>query len=261
MRDGELVEVGHRAVLCSKRRGRSIRGHCWRMLCRVIARRRVLAQCRESRPGAGRAYVCRRCRQYAPARLHGVRSRSCWMTFTCNSMFARGCRSRRAQRFCARLMASVWSWPPARRWALSASRAPGKTTLARAALRLIRAESGTRRLARPVSGRRCRDPESELRPLRRDIQESSFFRIRWPASIRDMTAGQIIAEPLQIHQPELELAPPGSRRGLSAALARVRVISMQCFGKPLPASAQWWPMSTSGHCPRDGFATACIGLR
>ncbi|MBV8807020.1 MAG: oligopeptide ABC transporter ATP-binding protein OppD, partial [Sinobacteraceae bacterium] len=119
----------------------------------------------------------------------------------------------------------------------------GKTTLARAALRLIRAESGrVVWLGRPVDGLSQR----ELRPLRRKAQ--IIFQDPLASLDPRMTVAEIIAEPLQVHQPELSTA--ARRAAVSEALARVHLD---------PVLVTRYPHELSGgQCQRVGIARAMV---
>ena len=72
----------------------------------------------------------------------------------------------------------------------------GKSTLARAALQLIRPESGrVVWLGRQVDAL----AQNALRPLRRDVQ--MIFQDPLASLDPRMTVGEIVAEPLQVHRP------------------------------------------------------------
>lgn len=117
----------------------------------------------------------------------------------------------------------------------------GKSTLARAALQLLRAGSG-----RVVwLGRQVDElTQSVLRPLRRDVQV--IFQDPLASLDPRMTAGQIIAEPLQVHLPELDR---GARdAAVFRALDLVR-LDRELIGR--------YPHELSGgQCQRVGIARA-----
>jgi oligopeptide/dipeptide ABC transporter ATP-binding protein len=119
----------------------------------------------------------------------------------------------------------------------------GKSTLARAALQLIRAQSGrVVWLGRPVDAL----SQSELKPLRRDMQ--IIFQDPLASLDPRMTAGEIVREPLQVHRPDLDRA--AAEAAVSEALARVRLD---------PALATRYPHELSGgQCQRIGIARAMV---
>jgi oligopeptide/dipeptide ABC transporter ATP-binding protein len=119
----------------------------------------------------------------------------------------------------------------------------GKSTLARAALQLIRAQAGrVVWLGRAVDGLSQR----QLRPLRRDMQ--IIFQDPLASLDPRMTAGEIVAEPLQVHRPDLDRAATDA--AVSEALARVRID---------PVLATRYPHELSGgQCQRIGIARAMV---
>ncbi|MFL6601152.1 MAG: dipeptide ABC transporter ATP-binding protein [Steroidobacteraceae bacterium] len=119
----------------------------------------------------------------------------------------------------------------------------GKSTLARAALQLMRAQSG-----RVVWLGRAVDAlsQSALKPLRRDMQ--IIFQDPLASLDPRMTAAEIVGEPLQIHRPDLNRA--ARNMAVSEALARVRLE---------PALAARYPHELSGgQCQRIGIARAMV---
>jgi peptide/nickel transport system ATP-binding protein len=119
----------------------------------------------------------------------------------------------------------------------------GKSTLARAALQLIRAQSGrVAWLGHPVQGLSQR----ELKPLRRDIQ--IIFQDPLASLDPRMTAGGIVSEPLQVHRPELD--SEGRASAVSEALLRVGLS---------PELSNRYPHELSGgQCQRVGIARAMV---
>jgi oligopeptide/dipeptide ABC transporter ATP-binding protein len=118
----------------------------------------------------------------------------------------------------------------------------GKSTLARAALQLIGAQGRVVWLGRQVDAL----TQKAIKPLRRDIQV--IFQDPLASLDPRMTAGEIVAEPLQVHRPELDRA---SREvAVSRALALVRLE---------PALATRYPHELSGgQCQRIGIARAMV---
>jgi peptide/nickel transport system ATP-binding protein len=119
----------------------------------------------------------------------------------------------------------------------------GKSTLARAALQLMTVQSGrVVWLGRAVDGL----SQKELKPLRRDMQ--IIFQDPLASLDPRMTAGEIVAEPLQVHRPDLDRAARDV--AVSDALARVRLDS---------ALAARYPHELSGgQCQRIGIARAMV---
>jgi oligopeptide transport system ATP-binding protein len=118
----------------------------------------------------------------------------------------------------------------------------GKSTLARAALQLIGAQGRVVWLGRQVDTL----TQKAIKPLRRDIQV--IFQDPLASLDPRMTAGEIVAEPLQVHRPELDRAARDA--AVSQALARVRLE---------PALATRYPHELSGgQCQRIGIARAMV---
>ena len=119
----------------------------------------------------------------------------------------------------------------------------GKSTLARAALQLIRPQSG-----RVVWFGRQVDAlaQNALRPLRRDVQV--VFQDPLASLDPRMTAGDIVAEPLRVHRPDLD------RSARDAAVVRaLELVRLD------PALATRYPHELSGgQCQRVGIARAMV---
>ena len=119
----------------------------------------------------------------------------------------------------------------------------GKSTLARAALKLLHSQSGrVVWLGQPVDGLSQR----ALKPLRRNMQV--IFQDPLASLDPRMTAGEIVAEPLRVHRPELARA--ARDQVVLQALLRVRLD---------PALANRFPNELSGgQCQRVGIARAMV---
>jgi oligopeptide transport system ATP-binding protein len=119
----------------------------------------------------------------------------------------------------------------------------GKSTLARAALQLIRPESGrVVWLGRQVDAL----AQKALRPLRRDVQV--IFQDPLASLDPRMTAGEIISEPLQVHRPQLD--------GVAADAAVLRALDLVRLDRQL---AGRYPHELSGgQCQRVGIARAMV---
>ena len=119
----------------------------------------------------------------------------------------------------------------------------GKSTLVRAALQLIRPGAGrVTWMGRALSAL----PARELRRLRRDLQ----IVFQDPLASLDplMTVGAIVAEPLQVHEPQLDAR--ARERRVSGMLTRVGLG---------PEMAGRYPHELSGgQCQRVGIARAMI---
>ena len=163
------------------------------------------------------------------------------MTSTFNSTSAPD--SFQLRRYCARLTALVFRLAAGEALGIVGESGSGKSTLARAALQLIRPQSGrVVWLGRPVDGL----TQKELKPLRRDLQV--IFQDPLASLDPRMTAAEIIAEPLQVHRPELDRA--SRMAAVSEALARVHLDA---------ALATRYPHELSGgQCQRVGIARAMV---
>jgi oligopeptide/dipeptide ABC transporter ATP-binding protein len=119
----------------------------------------------------------------------------------------------------------------------------GKSTLARAALQLIRAQSGSVVwLGRSLEGLSPR----EMKPLRRQMQ--IVFQDPLASLDPRLRAGEIIAEPLRVHRPELNRKARG--QWVAEALQQVALA---------PELANRYPHQLSGgQCQRIGIARAMV---
>ncbi len=119
----------------------------------------------------------------------------------------------------------------------------GKSTLARAVLQLVRPTAGTVVwMGRPLEGMSA----SALRPLRRDLQ--IVFQDPLASLDPRMTVGEIVAEPLRVHRPELDR---GARRAqVTGMLERVGLSGDVINRYPHEFSG--------GQCQRIGIARAMI---
>jgi oligopeptide transport system ATP-binding protein len=119
----------------------------------------------------------------------------------------------------------------------------GKSTLARAVLQLVRPTHGQV----VWMGRRIEELSlREVRPLRRDMQ--IVFQDPLASLDPRMTIGEIVAEPLRVHRPELDSA--GRKREVAAILGRVGLS---------PDIINRYPHEFSGgQCQRIGIARAMV---
>jgi oligopeptide/dipeptide ABC transporter ATP-binding protein len=119
----------------------------------------------------------------------------------------------------------------------------GKSTLVRAALQLIRPSAG--RVT--WMGRSLQTlPAAELKRLRRDLQ--IVFQDPLASLDPRMTVGDIVAEPLEVHEPRLDAA--ARRRRVAEMLARVGLSAEMASRYPHELSG--------GQCQRVGIARAMI---
>jgi oligopeptide transport system ATP-binding protein len=119
----------------------------------------------------------------------------------------------------------------------------GKSTLARAILQLIKPDAGSvvwmGRSLEPLTSR-------EMRPLRRDLQV--IFQDPLASLDPRMTVGEIIAEPLRVHEPRLNR---GARRVRVGAMLERVGLSADVINR--------YPHEFSGgQCQRIGIARAMI---
>lgn len=119
----------------------------------------------------------------------------------------------------------------------------GKSTLARAVLQLVRPTHGSVVwLGRAIEGLSV----AELRPLRRDLQ--IVFQDPLASLDPRMTVGEIVAEPLRVHRPELDRT---SRREEVAGMLERVGLSRDVINR--------YPHEFSGgQCQRIGIARAMI---
>ena len=119
----------------------------------------------------------------------------------------------------------------------------GKSTLVRAALQLIRPGAGrVTWMGRDLAGL----PAGELKRLRRDLQ--IVFQDPLASLDPRMTIGRIVAEPLEIHEPQLDAT--GRARQVAEMLARV--------GLGREAVSRYPHELSGGQCQRVGIARAMI---
>jgi oligopeptide transport system ATP-binding protein len=119
----------------------------------------------------------------------------------------------------------------------------GKSTLARAVLQLVRPTSGqVVWMGRPLEGLSTR----ALRPLRKDLQ--IVFQDPLASLDPRMTVGEIVAEPLRVHRPELDRA--ARRAAVADMLGRVGLSGDVINRYPHEFSG--------GQCQRIGIARAMI---
>lgn len=119
----------------------------------------------------------------------------------------------------------------------------GKSTLARAVLQLIRPSSGqVVWLGRSIELL----PESTLRPLRKDLQ--IIFQDPLASLDPRMTVGEIVAEPLRVHRPELDRR--GRRDAVASILTRV--------GLSPDDINRYAHEFSGGQCQRIGIARAMV---
>ncbi len=119
----------------------------------------------------------------------------------------------------------------------------GKSTLARAVLQLVRPTSGqVVWMGRAIEGLSLR----EIRPLRRDMQ--IVFQDPLASLNPRLTVGEIVAEPLRVHRPELDRA--GRREAVAEMLERV--------GMSRDVINRYPHEFSGGQCQRIGIARAMV---
>jgi len=120
----------------------------------------------------------------------------------------------------------------------------GKSTLARAILQLVRPASG--QIVWMGDQSLSALPRSALRPLRKQMQ--IVFQDPLASLDPRMTIGEIVAEPLRVHRPEM--GAPARRFAVEQMLARV--------GLSATMMARYPHEFSGGQCQRAGIARAMI---
>ena len=119
----------------------------------------------------------------------------------------------------------------------------GKSTLARAVLQLVRPTAGqVVWMGRPIE----KLSMAQIRPLRKDLQ--IVFQDPLASLNPRMTVGDIVAEPLRVHRPELD------REGRRVAVAEI----LERVGMSRDVINRYSHEFSGGQCQRIGIARAMV---